>query len=96
MRQKTAKTFPCSSNSKLLLETFKIIDVTQDDSDTHPSWRISADKKVVPYSTHATHNLYQCCRHREGECKKNFILLITLGRALDPHADGARLNDFTD
>ena len=54
--------------------------VLQHDSGTHPPEypfacqgvicrKISADKKGVPYSAHATHNLYQWCMHREGECK---------------------------
>ena len=88
-RLKTAKgvgrSFPCSSNSELLLDTFSI-DVTQDDTDTHPPVycfscqgvirrKTLADKKGVPYSTHATHILYQWYRHREGECKVQNKLL---------------------
>ena len=62
------RSFACTSNSKLLLETFSI-DVSQDHSDTHPPEycfncqgvirrKVAADKKGLPYNTHTTYNLF--------------------------------------
>ena len=86
------RTFGCSSNSKLLLETF-LLDVTQDYSDTHPPEycfscqgvirrKVAADKKGLPYHTSATHNLYEWSTHMEGECKVKPFSLNTLNTML--------------
>ena len=73
------RSFACTSNSKLLLETFSI-DVSQDYSDTHPPEycfscqgvirrKVAADKKGLPYNTHTTYNLFQWYTHTEEVCE---------------------------
>ena len=84
--QGKGRSFACTSNCKLLLETFAI-DVSQDQSDTHPPEycfgchgvirrKVAADKKGLPYSTHAKHNLFKWHTHIEEVCEVNGIIMI--------------------